>query len=107
MLVVEAASEDATESCAANVHPHVVRQNILRVVGVEQDLEHSLSSGQCWVQACTSEGVDIAEAPEDEADGGNTIDAKVGALGVLAGHVEDEEHEDEGNNDFHVSSRPV
>ena len=105
--VVEDASEDTTEGRADDILPHVVCEDALWVVWIPGHLHHELSDSQGWVETCTSEGVDVAESPEDQTDGWHTPDTEIGAHGALACHMKDEKNEDESADDFHVCGRPV
>ena len=107
MLMVEDAGKDASKRCTNKVLPRVVRQDVLWVAWVPDDLHDNLSGSQSWVQTGASECIDLAEHPEDEADGGDAVDAEVRALSVLAGHVKDEQDEDESHDNLHVAGRPI
>ena len=104
MHVVEDASEDATKRCSNQVLPHVVRQDALGVVWVEGHLHHERANSESWVQTGIGECIDLAHGPEDETDGWDTPDAKIGRTCMLARHLEDVKDKDEGHHHLHVSS---
>ena len=102
--MIESACKDAADRSSTSIHRQVMSEYVLGIRGVEPCLEHCVADSERWIETSTSEVVDGAEGPEDDADRRDAPYAEIGSRCVSARHMQNEKDEDECANDLHIES---